>query len=62
MWFDSIPSLLYLYKTHTMTRNRIIRIAIILLLNLLLCTSCATSGMASTCWGKSKVNKNGIIK
>ena len=45
-----------------MTRNRIIRIAIVLLLNLLLCTSCATSGMASTCWGKNKTTKNGVIK
>ncbi len=45
-----------------MTKSRIVKIAIILLLNLLLLTSCATSGMASTCWGTGKPNKNGVYK
>ena len=44
-----------------MDTNRIIRIAIILMISLLLC-SCATSGMASTCWGKNKTTKNGVNK
>ena len=44
-----------------MGTNKIIKITIILMISLLL-SSCATSGMASTCWGTGKPNKNGVYK